>query len=351
MFGSLGIAVSHSIMAYIKLKKRGIEMRVLVTGSEGSLMQAVIPKLIAAGHTVFGVDNLVRYGERLGHAGDDYTFIRGDLVDPEVVENVFRVAKPSLVIQAAARIYGVGGFNAYCADILGEDVSLHNNILKAAVRHGAERVVYISSSMVYENCPQHINIRVSEDMPDEYNAPYTDYGLSKFVGERLSRAFSKQYGLDYTVWRPFNIITPYEKAENILGHSHVFADYINNIVIEKKNPLPIIGDGTQIRCFTWIDEVAEAIATYSFSPLSVNEVFNLGNAEPITMIDLANIINTNAIRLGLLEEQKLSFDSVAEYPNDVMIRIPDVSKAKSILNWEAKVKVNESVRSCLERIS
>lgn len=324
--------------------------KILVTGSEGSLMQAVIPKLLNGGNRVVGVDNLIRYGERLGYSGGGYKFVKADLVDPILVEELFRNEKPDFVIQAAARIYGVGGFNNYCADILGEDVALHNNVLKAAVKHNVQRVIYISSSMVYENCPQDKNRAVDEDMPDNYPAPLTDYGLSKFTGERLTKAFAKQYGLDYTIWRPFNIITPYERSEGEIGTSHVFADYIKNIVVEKLNPLPIIGDGTQIRCFTWIHEVADAIAKHSFSDTTRNDIFNLGNPEPITMIELAGIIHDVAVELNLLSSRSLSFNKVADYENDVQVRIPDASKAEKILNWKAQQKIRASVLNCLKAI-
>jgi nucleoside-diphosphate-sugar epimerase len=322
-------------------------MKILVTGSEGSLMQAVIPKLIAQGHEVIGVDNLMRYGDRPGHVKVDYDFIKQDLTDREEVERIFKAVRPDYVIQAAARIYGVGGFNKYCADILGEDVTLHNNILRAAAENGTKRVVYISSSMVYENCPQDLDQPVYEAMVDRYPAPYTEYGLSKFTGERLSIAFAKQYGVEYTIWRPFNIITPYEKVNNQdMGISHVFADYIENIVVKKMNPLPIIGDGSQVRCFTWIDEVADAIATHSFGNETRNEIYNLGNAEPVTMKELANMIYEKAGFDG-----ELKFETVANYENDVMVRIPNVNKAKQFLNWEAKRKVSESIQECLNQFA
>ena len=325
--------------------------KILVTGSEGSLMQAVIPKLIANGHRVYGVDNLSRYGERLGYAGGGYKFYRSDLTDHVLVDQLMRDIMPDYVIQAAARIYGVGGFNRYCADILGEDITLHNNVLKSANHYGVQRVVYISSSMVYENCVLSLDKPVTEDMPDWYKAPSTDYGLSKFTGERLSKAFAKQYGVDYTIWRPFNIITPYERSEGDIGTSHVFADYIKNIIVDAKNPLPIIGDGSQVRCFTWIHEVAEAIANHSFSEATKNEMFNLGNPEPISMVDLARTIHEVGIDMNLIPSSELSFSTVSSYKDDVNIRIPDVAKAKVVLGWEAKQKVKDSVRICLEEIS
>jgi UDP-glucose 4-epimerase len=321
-------------------------MKVLVCGSEGSLMQAVIPKLTAK-HAVYGVDNLCRYGERLGIAGNDYEFRKLDLTDRPSVNALVKSIQPDLIIQAAARIYGVGGFNKYCADILGEDLQLHNNVLRAAVDAGVPKVVYTSSSMVYETC-QGI---VKEDDMDNAITPYTEYGLSKFVGERMSVAFQKQYGVDYTIWRPFNVITPYEKSEGEQGISHVFADFVRELLIEKKCHLPILGDGQQIRCFTWIDEVADAIATHSFSGKSSGQAFNLGNHEPITMIELAQKIrNIAETEFNMVFSAPLTFDYLPAYKNDVLYRVPDVSKAKEVLGWEAKMKVEDSLRICIKDI-
>ena len=115
--------------------------------------------------------------------------------------------------------------------------------------------------MVYENCQG----TVKEDDIDTVIAPYTEYGLSKYVGEKMSIAFKKQYGVEYTIWRPFNVLTPYERTEGQQGISHVFADFMHEIIIKRSNVVSVLGDGKQIRCFTWIDEVAEAIATHSFS--------------------------------------------------------------------------------------
>jgi nucleoside-diphosphate-sugar epimerase len=326
-------------------------MRILVTGSEGSLMQAVIPLLLKKGHVVYGVDNLARYGERLGYAGTDYTFIKCDLTDKLNVDKLVEQVKPEYIIQAAATIYGVGGFNKYCGEMY-KDITLHDNVLRAAVAHGVKKVVYISSSMVYENCPQEIGYPVPEDIVDKNPAPFTDYGLSKFVGERVSKAYLKQHGLKYTIWRPFNIITPYEKSDSEeVGISHVFADYIKNIVIEKKKPLPILGSGFQIRCFTWIDEVAAAIADYSFLEKTDNQTYNLGNPEPISMRVLAEKIKDIASKeFMLLDDYFLLYETIGDYVNDVRIRIPSCEKAKNELGWEAKMKVDDSIRMCLKHV-
>ena len=296
-------------------------------------MQFVIPHLIRCGHEVIGVDNFARYG--VIERDRNYTFVQGDLTDPLFVDEIMEGIDG--VVQAAALIYGVGGFHKYPADILAKDVVLHQNILWAMKKHSVDKIAYISSSMVYERCQEHPS---REEHVMESLIPSTDYGLSKLVGERLCMAFHKQFGIKYVIWRPFNIITPYESAEKEQGMSHVFADFMNNIVVKKMNPLPIIGSGEQIRCFTWIDDVAKLIGEYSFDEKTDNQEYNIGNPEPISMKDLALLMYEG--------DEPLEFETVREYADDVMVRIPDVSKAVQELGFEPSVKVKESVQICLE---
>lgn len=318
-------------------------MKILFTGSEGSLGQALIPKLVERGHTVTGVDNLTRYGKRPGHAKVKYEFVQGDLIDYNTCRMI--TYGHDMVIHGAALIFGVGGFHRHCADILGKDVTLTTNMLRASTDHAVKKFVYISSSMVYEKCDTSQEFLL--DSPDVYKIPETDYGLSKYMGERLCKSYWQQYMLPYTIWRPFNILTPYEKAENEIGTSHVFADFIKNIVEKKMTTLPIIGDGNQIRCFTWIDDIAECIANYSFGESSKNEHFNLGRVEPVTMLELAEKIREIAYEKGLIKTEKLDFHTVKEYNDDVRKRIPSVDKAKLLLGWEAKTSLNEALRKCV----
>jgi len=309
-------------------------------------MQEVIPLLMEKGHTVIGIDNFARYGEI--ERERKYEFIRGDLTDPEFVDKVVRDV--DAVMQAAALIYGVGGFNKYPADILSKDINLHQNIMQAMLKNGVKKMVYISSSMVYERCQTQPS---KEADVDDSLIPSTDYGLSKLVGERITRAFHRQYGIEFTIWRPFNIITPHEVGESDLGLSHVFADYIKNIIKEEKTEIPIIGDGGQVRCFTWIGDVARGIADFSFDERAANQTFNLGNPEPITMKQLAGIIYDGAKSKNLINGNGtgLSFKTEKSFPDDVRIRIPDVSKAKEVLGWEPTLKVSESVERCLEQMA
>src|SRR5262245_44973129 len=115
-------------------------MNVLVAGSEGSLMQAVIPMLLQKGNSVIGVDSCFRYG-RVDRERK-YRFIEGDLSDGRFVNQIL-TDDIDVILQAAARIFGVMGFHSYAADILGRDVALHHNILNRAKDLSAiKRVVY-----------------------------------------------------------------------------------------------------------------------------------------------------------------------------------------------------------------
>lgn len=314
----------------------------MITGSEGSLMQRVIPRLLTKGHQITGVDNLYRYGAKSALADRDYRFVQQDLTDREATMALCQ--DHDIVFLAAAKIYGVGGFNHYCADIISDDTAIQGNVLQGCVKYHVSRVIYISSSMVYETCVQNTDQPVGEDLVNDCVMPRTDYGLTKLLGERMCQSFKTQHGLDYTIWRPFNIITPHETSMAEQGFSHVFADFINNIVIKRLNPLPILGDGEQIRCFTWIDDIADIIVDHSFSNATVNQAYNVCNVEPVSMKALAQRIYAKAGMSG-----KLQFQTARQYANDVRVRIPDISRLKAIVGGRPFQDLDTSLDLCLAK--
>lgn len=305
-------------------------------------MREVVPRLVEQGHEVRGVDNYARYGRETPPANIE--FFEGDLTDRDTVRRALKGVDG--VIQAAAQIYGVAGFHRYPADILQRDTLLHGLILREALAASVQRVTYISSSMVYERLA---DVALEREVPNML-VPLTDYGLSKLVGERLSEAFSAQYDLPYTIWRPFNIIGLHETAAGYdPGVCHVFADFIQRIVYEKQNPMLVLGSGKQIRCFTWIGDVADAVARFSFAPETLNQGFNLGNPEPVSMIDLAQkIYEIYHQAIGKAPERPLTFQHGPTFADDVQVRIPDVSKAQEALGWSVKVPLQEMLKRCIE---
>lgn len=312
-------------------------MNILVTGSEGSLAQMLIPHLLKGNHTVIGVDNFYRRGKI--ERKRDYIFENADLTNSSAVENVFNKYKIDVVFHTAALVYGVVGFHKKPADIIVDNNLMTMNVLK----HGAKQIkkfIYLSSSMVYEKCR---TVPHKEEDADKSVVMSTSYGLSKYIGERVVRSFHEQFGTVYTIWRPFNIITPFEAPEEP-GFSHVFADMTRKIIIERQNPLEIFGTGNQIRCFTNIYDVAEALSRFSLDKRSDNEIFNIGNPEPITIKQLVRLI----VEMGKSEkilppDYSLEYKHLKIYQDDVKKRIPDVTKIKKVFDWEAKVKIRESL--------
>ncbi len=314
-------------------------MKILVTGSEGSLAQMVIPHLLREGHEIIGADNFARYG--VIERKRNYEFLEGDLVDTSFVKSIFSEHRFDAVFHFAALVYGVIGFHKKPADIIADNNLATINLLK----FGHEKIrkfIYLSSSMVYERCR---SLPHKEDDTKDTVVMSTSYGLSKYIGERVVQSFHEQYGINYVIWRPFNIITPFETPEEE-GFSHVFSDMVEKILVQKQNPVDILGDGEQIRCFTNIYDVSDAIARFSLDIKAENQIFNIGNPEPVTIKELAGKVVRIGKEHGLLpQDYKLSFNHRPIYSDDVRKRIPDVSKIKKVFGWVAKIKVDESLEA------
>jgi nucleoside-diphosphate-sugar epimerase len=312
-------------------------MKILVTGSEGSLAQMVIPELLGSGHEIVGCDSFARYGRI--ERERPYDFVHADLSDSSQVDTLFEGHAFDAIFHFAALVYGVVGFHSKPADIIADNNLMVMHLLKRG-HERCRRFVYLSSSMVYETSRSWPHRE-----PDADAAPVmsTSYGLSKYVGERVVRAFHDQYGTEFTIWRPFNIITPFETPEEE-GFSHVFSDLVEKILARKLNPVPILGDGEQVRCFTNIRDVADAIGRFSLDDRARNEIFNIGNPEPVTVRELAAKIVGIGRALQLLpEDWELDFDCRPTFSDDVRKRIPEVEKMRRVFGWRAKIEVDESL--------
>ena len=310
----------------------------LVTGSEGSLSQWIIPYLIDT-FDVVGIDNHSRYGEQ--DKSRNYKFIKADLLNFEHVDKIFCQHRPQYVIHCAAQIYGVAGLHKFGADILGNNVTSTHSLMSSCAKYNVRKVAYISSSMVYERAN---TSPFTEDLVKDIPCPYTGYGLSKLFGEKLVEQYHQQYGIDYVIWRLFNVVTPYEFSESQSGIAHVLADFIKKIKIDQCQSLEIFGDGNQIRCFTWIDDVAEMIAKSSWLDTTSQKAINLGSEIPTKIIDLGKMIWAQS---GRHDPFRAHF--VPGYKDDVIHRIPDCSLAKTI-GWNHTMSMSSMIDRCLSHV-
>jgi nucleoside-diphosphate-sugar epimerase len=303
---------------------------IVVTGGCGFIGSEIVRLLLARGEKVRVVDNMSKPSSRVP-AGVE--FVEGDLAKPGVAHEAFSGARAC--VNLAARIGGIGYFHKLPAEILSENNLIYSYTFEAAVARKLERMLFMSSSMVFESADRFPSVETDLRI---IPPPFTAYGFSKLIGEWYCRAFHDQYGLPYTIIRPFNAIGPEEAAGDEVGDAHVIPDLVKKIR-GGQHPVEILGDGSQTRCFTHVEDIARGVLMALDSPAAVNEDFNLGNSEEITMLDLAKRI------YALCRTDKpFAARHVPGFPSDVRRRVPDASKARRVLGWEPTHRFEDALR-------
>lgn len=306
---------------------------IVVTGGCGFIGSEVVRLLLAKGHPVRVVDNMSKPSSRVP---DGVEFVKADLADPAAARQTFRGAR--LCINLAARIGGIGYFHRLPATILSENNQIYSSTFEAAVEHKLERMLFVSSSMVFESARQFPS---REDELLAMPPPFTAYGFSKLIGEWYCRAFRDQHGLPFTILRPFNAVGPEEEATEQVGEAHVIPDLVKKIR-DGQYPVELLGDGLQTRCFTHVRDIARGIVMAMESERAVNEDFNLGNSEETRMIDLAERIFRMCV-----PDKPFRATFVEGFPSDVRRRVPDAGKARALLGWVPEISLDEGLREVL----
>ncbi len=303
--------------------------KILVTGGCGFIGSEVVKQLIAKGYSVRVVDNLSK-PESSVKAG--YEFIQSDLTDRKEAERVF--SGMDTCVSLAAKIGGIGYFHKYPATIISENNKIYSATFSAAVKNRIKRLVYVSSSMVFEST-DHFPSR--EDDIFKIPPPVTSYGFSKLTGEWYCRAFAEEFGLQYTICRPFNAYGVNEAPGEEIGYAHVIPDLIKKI-LNGQYPLEILGNGNQSRCFTHVTDVAGGIIAAMESEKGLNEAFNISHPRETKVIELAEILWKLC---GRTEPFKVANAGV--FKHDIQRRIPDTTKAREVLGWEAGINLEDGL--------
>lgn len=318
-------------------------MRVLVTGAKGFIAGYLIAELLQHGYEVIGLDNLSKYGPvaRSFDTHPRYRFVEGDAKDVNLLIQLLHGCDH--FVAGAAMIGGIRLIHELPYDLLAENERLTAAHFDAAIAQRGKqlkKITWLSSSMVYESAEL---FPTPEGEELRRPPPKTSYGMQKLVGEYFARAAQQQYGLTYTIIRPFNCVGIGEHPERItsaatseqqaIAKSHVIPDLVAKL-LAGADPLPILGNGQQIRHYTYGADIATGIRLSLTSPNADNEDFNIATAEGITVEALARLL-WQKIRPG--QEPNLRF--VPGYPFDVQYRAPDVQKAKRLLGFEAKYKL------------
>lgn len=308
--------------------------KIIVTGGCGFIGSEIVKQLVEKGYKVRVVDNLSKPESSVK---DGYEFIEEDLTQKDVAFETFKGM--DICLNLAAKIGGIGYFHRYPATILSENNKILSATFEAAVAHKLKRMVYISSSMVFEST---IQFPSKEKDIKKIPPPISAYGFSKLVGERYCKAFWDEYKLPYSICRPFNAYGINEYPGEEVGYAHVIPDLIKKM-LNNQYPLELLGNGQQIRCFTHVCDLANGVITIMESKKAINEDFNIANPKPIKMIDLAKLL------WGLTKQNKpFKVNYVPGFTYDIKKRIPDTTRMKKILNWEPKVKFEDGLKEVVE---
>jgi UDP-glucose 4-epimerase len=320
---------------------------VVVTGSAGFIGGYVVQELLDRGHKVIGVDNFSKYGP-VTHAYDsnpNYQLVQGDCQDLDLMTGVLEEADH--FIAGAAMIGGISYFHTYAYDLLATNERIIAASCDAAIKvfpkGKLKKVTYLSSSMVFESTDKWPSVEGDER---KVAPPLSSYGFQKLAVEYFAHAAWDQYKIPYTILRPFNCVGIGErraagdveiKSGNVsLAMSHVVPDLVQK-VLKGQNPLHILGDGSQVRCYTYGGDLAKGIVTAMESPAAFNEDFNISTPVATSVLELAEIIWKKIN--GPESELVTTSDEGFEY--DVAKRIPSVDKAKNLLGFEAQTSLDE----------
>ncbi|EWY35889.1 NAD-dependent epimerase [Skermanella stibiiresistens SB22] len=326
-----------------------MHMKILVTGAAGFIAGYVVAELLKHGHHVVGIDNFSKYGP-VAKAHDthpNYRFVFGDCKDTRLMTEL--AGDCDRIIAGAAMIGGISYFHQYAYDLLAENERITASTFDAAIaarRSGRlSRIVALSSSMVFESAT---TFPTPETEITRAPPPASSYGFQKLAVEYFARAAHQQYGLPFTIVRPFNCVGLGEgkalgDAEVMSGNvklsmSHVLPDLAQK-VLRGQDPLHILGEGDQVRCYTHGADLARGIRLCAELPEAENDDFNLSTAEPTTVLELAELVWRE-----VHGDKPFRHTCDAPFEYDVRRRVPDTAKAERVLGFTATVPLAESVR-------
>jgi nucleoside-diphosphate-sugar epimerase len=322
-------------------------MKVLVTGAAGFIGGYLVEELLAAGHEVVGLDNFSKYGPRrqatATHAR--YRLVTGDAKDSALLEALLKDCDH--LVAGAAMIGGISYFHSFAYDLLAENeritAATFDAALRAHRRGRLQKITVISSSMVFESATTY---PTPEGEQRRCPPPRSTYGFQKLAVEYFAQGALEQHNLPYTIARPFNCVGIGERRAQSdrevlsgdvkLAMSHVVPDLVQK-AIKGQEPLHLLGDGGQVRHYTYGGDLARGIRLCVEQPAALNEDFNLSTAQSTTVLELAELVWRKVHGPG----KPFRYVCDEPFPYDVRCRIPSVLKAKQMLGFEATTPLGE----------
>ena len=331
---------------------------VLVTGSSGFIGSFLTKRLLkeVEGIKVIGLDNMNDYYDvrikesRLEELNtfDNFTFIKGNLANKELIDSIFKEYKPSVVVNLGAQAgvrYSITNPDAYIeSNIIG-----FYNILEACRNYPVEHLVYASSSSVYGG-----NKKVPFSTDDKVDNPVSLYAATKKSNELLAHAYSKLYNIPSTGLRFFTVYGPAGRPDM------AYFGFTNKLINGEK--IQIFNYGNCKRDFTYVDDIVEGIMRVMKGapekkvgedglPLAPYAVYNIGNSNPENLLDFVSILGEELVRTGVLPED-YDFESHKELvpmqKGDVPVTYADTTPLEKDFGFKPSTSLRDGLRKFAE---
>jgi UDP-glucuronate 4-epimerase len=309
-------------------------MRILVTGGAGFIGSHLSERLLRDGHDVAILDDLndfysparkERNLEAVRAAGL-VGFYHGTICDPALVRRVMQERRPEAIVHLAAR---AGVRPSLEQPLLYEQVNGYGTtlLLEEARLAGAGKFVFASSSSIYG-----IANRVPFSEEDHLNLPISPYAATKIAGEKICFTYSHLYGLKAVCLRFFTVYGPRQRPDLAINK-------FTRLLLEGK-PLPVFGDGSSGRDYTFVEDIVAGIVAALHYDCSY-EIFNLGNSSPVTLAEMIETLERATGRKAVIER-------LPNQPGDVPITFADIGKARRLLGYQPCTSFDDGIRRFVE---
>jgi UDP-glucuronate 4-epimerase len=309
--------------------------QILVTGGAGFIGSHLVDKLLAEGRRVVVVDNFenfyspeIKRANIAAHVTDpNYKLYEVDIRNRGALHKVFARNSITTIVHLAAKA-GVRPSLEDPAGYVETNVTGLLNLLEYSREFGVKQFVFGSSSSIYGN-----NAKVPFSESDEATQPISPYAATKGSGELLCHTYSHLYGIRCVCLRFFTVYGARQRPDLAI---HKFAKLIYN-----EKPIPVFGDGTTRRDYTYVDDIVQGVRASIDFKESQYEIINLGESQTIELGEL----------IGLLEKslgKKAIIDRHGAQPGDVPITYADVAKARELLNYHPTTKIHDGIPKFVE---
>jgi UDP-glucose 4-epimerase len=309
----------------------------LVTGGHGLIGHNVVQRLQARDETVSVIDNHTTYGiipqaemdyligERLKKI-TDHTYYNQCITDSYEIDHIVEKEQPNVIIHCASfpRQKVVNANPAHGADVMMRGLI---NLLESAKKHGVERFVYISSSMVYGDFEDQV-------LEDDLCAPQGQYGIMKLAGEWLVKDYARRTGMEYVIIRPSAVYGPLDVEDRVVAKFMLSA--------MRDNTLRVNG-ASETLDFTYVDDAADGIVAAATRIMAKNNTYNITKSHSVTLLEAAEMI-VEIVGKGKIEVK----DKDADFPSRGALNI---DRARTILGYDPKVDVEEGFQKYYEWLS